>query len=276
MDTRIGCSLELIRRLPSRPTRNPALLFVHGAYIGAWCWDVHFLRYFAARGFPSYALSLRGHGASACEVDYASLGIDDYVHDVERTAAVLDTPLVLIGHSMGGLVVTRFLARGAANLSCVLGGVLMAPVPMSGLTPVLFDLALRSPLLLAELNRMHFGQARFDQLANVRRALFSDDMDDALARSYLRRMRHEARKALMEMSLLHLSALPPVVRVPLLVLGAKNDGFFAPGQVTATAHALGADCTIVPDMAHVMMLEPTWREAADRIADWVECLRSPR
>ena len=62
MDNRIGCSLELLRRVPSKPTRRPALLFVHGAYVGAWCWDVHFLRHFAARGFPSYALSLRGMG----------------------------------------------------------------------------------------------------------------------------------------------------------------------------------------------------------------------
>ena len=276
MDTRTGYSLELLRRVPSKPTRKPALLFVHGAYIGAWCWDVYFLRYFAERGFPSYAVSLRGHGASECEADYATLGIDDYAQDVERTVAALDTPLVLIGHSMGGLVVTRYLAQRTARETRTLAGVLMAPVPMTGLTPVVFDLALRSPLLLAEFNQLQFGQPRFDQLPHVRRALFSDSVDDAVARDYFRRMQHEAQGALMEMSMLHLSPLPPVSKAPLFVLGAANDGFFLPEVVSATARGLGAACEIVPNMAHAMMLEPGWRALADRIADWAERLHADR
>jgi pimeloyl-ACP methyl ester carboxylesterase len=126
------------------------------------------------------------------------------------------------------------------------------------------------------MNQVQFGHARFDQLAHVRRALFSDNVDDALVRGYFRRMQHEAQSALMEMSMLHLSALRPIPKVPLLVLGATNDGFFTPGLVAATAHGLGAACEIVPDMAHAMMLEPGWRDAADRIADWVERLHGAR
>src|SRR5262245_54443775 len=108
MDARSRHALELLYRAPSARTHKPALVFVHGAYVGAWCWDVHFLRYFAARGFPAYALSLRGHGSSGCDGDYAALGIDDYVDDVARTVEEVEAPLILIGHSMGALVVRRF------------------------------------------------------------------------------------------------------------------------------------------------------------------------
>src|SRR5512141_2985715 len=44
---------------------HPApLLFVHGAWHAAWCWDEHFLDFFAGQGFAVHALSLQGHGAS--------------------------------------------------------------------------------------------------------------------------------------------------------------------------------------------------------------------
>ncbi len=43
-------------------TRSTPLLFVHGGAFhgGAWCWDDHFLDYFAERGYHALALNLRG------------------------------------------------------------------------------------------------------------------------------------------------------------------------------------------------------------------------
>ncbi|WP_230371066.1 hypothetical protein [Paludibacterium denitrificans] len=37
--------------------RHAPLLFVHGAYCGAWCWQQHFLPWFAARGYDCWAVS---------------------------------------------------------------------------------------------------------------------------------------------------------------------------------------------------------------------------
>ena len=43
-------ALEVRYVLPrsGRRTRNPPLLFVHGAYCDAWCWEVNMLPWFAA------------------------------------------------------------------------------------------------------------------------------------------------------------------------------------------------------------------------------------
>jgi len=60
----VETQLEILEHLPAGPTRKPPLLFVHGGYCDAWCWEPYFLPWFAARGYPSYALSLRGHGGS--------------------------------------------------------------------------------------------------------------------------------------------------------------------------------------------------------------------
>jgi len=62
--------LEIISRQPaashgSRESLHPTpLLFIHGMFHGAWCWDAHFLDYFAGHGFAAYVVSLRGHGNS--------------------------------------------------------------------------------------------------------------------------------------------------------------------------------------------------------------------
>jgi len=56
--------LELIDRGECTDAHPVPLLFVHGAWHAAWCWDEHFLGFFADRGFRAVAVSLRGHGAS--------------------------------------------------------------------------------------------------------------------------------------------------------------------------------------------------------------------
>src|SRR5262245_7923152 len=94
--------IEVRSRLPQTASsrrnngRKTPLLFVHGGYCDAWCWEPFFLPWFAAQGYPAYALSLRGHGESG---GYGSLfvaGLDDYAADVERVIAQIDVMPVLI------------------------------------------------------------------------------------------------------------------------------------------------------------------------------------
>ena len=56
--------LEVVTHTPKTAMRSTPLLFVHGAWHGAWCWEENFLPYFAQAGYHSHALDLRGHGKS--------------------------------------------------------------------------------------------------------------------------------------------------------------------------------------------------------------------
>ncbi|MBK7417265.1 MAG: alpha/beta fold hydrolase [Dechloromonas sp.] len=56
--------LEVFSCKPARKTGQPTLLFVHGAFAGAWMWTETFMPVLAEAGYPCYAVSLRGHGGS--------------------------------------------------------------------------------------------------------------------------------------------------------------------------------------------------------------------
>ncbi len=63
---------------------------------------------------------------------------------------------------------------------------------------------------------------------------------------------------------------PNKVRTPLLVLAAANDHVFTVEEEQATALAYNTEAEIFPDMAHDMMLEPNWRQVADKILGWLQ------
>lgn len=52
--------LEVIDKGASSQAHPVPLLFVHGGWHAAWCWDAHFLDFFADRGFRAVAVSWRG------------------------------------------------------------------------------------------------------------------------------------------------------------------------------------------------------------------------
>ena len=110
--------LEVIERKSTLPTAHPPLLFVHGSAHGAWCWAEHYLDYFAEHGFDAYALSLRGHGASGGRERLRWASVADYVDDVAEVAATLPSAPVVIGHSLGGMVVQKYLERASHRPRC--------------------------------------------------------------------------------------------------------------------------------------------------------------
>jgi len=56
------------------------------------------------------------------------------------------------------------------------------------------------------------------------------------------------------------------------VLGAENDELFTVDEVETTAKRYNAECKIIPGIAHDIMLESKWKEAADTIIQWLEKL----
>ncbi len=255
--------LELISKVPANQTQATPLLFVHGAWHAAWCWDEHFLDYFAQRGFAAHALSLRGHGASEGRERLRWTRLREYVEDVAQVAGQLSSPPVVIGHSMGGGVVQKYLESHPAPAA-----VLLASMPPAGALTTTLRIARRHPLEFIRVNLQLSLYPLVSTPALVRDAFFSAGMPDAAVARYSGLIQDESYLGFLDMLAFGLSK-PKQVKTPLLVLGGSADTIFHPNEVKATARAYGSEAVIFDGMAHDLMLEPGWQQVADRIVGWL-------
>ncbi len=254
---------EVLVHLPQQATAHATpLLFVHGAFTAAWCWDEHFLPFFAAAGYPAYALSLSGHGASPGRERLDSLSINDYVNDVAAVAATLPAPPVLIGHSMGGFVVQKYLERHVAPAA-----VLTCSVPPQGLMFAALNMLFARPRLLHELNGLMSGGQVV--LETLREALFAQPVPAEDLQRFYRMAQPESHRALWDMSLFVATHIAQVKRTPLLLQGAELDHLIPAPLVEMTGRSYGIDAHIFPAMGHGLMLERDWQKPAQHMLDWL-------
>lgn len=111
---------------PSEPDATVLLVHGLGEHSGRWARTAGVL---AAAGLAVYALDLRGHGRSRGRRGHAA-AFDHLLRDLDRlrrtaAPAAPEGSVVLVGHSMGGLVVLRHLR--AFPTPAVAGAVAVAP-----------------------------------------------------------------------------------------------------------------------------------------------------
>ena len=85
-----------------------SLVLVHGAWHASWCWE-KIVPLLQGAGHEVVTVDLPGHGGDDTPVSEVTLAAY-----AERVAAVLDEqpePVVLVGHSMGGLVISEAAER---------------------------------------------------------------------------------------------------------------------------------------------------------------------
>jgi len=256
--------LEVLAKVPNgkTPVHETPLLFIHGAYTAAWCWEEHFLPWFAAQGYFAYALSLSGHGASRGRKRLDSFGISDYVDDLSEAIAALPAPPALIGHSMGGFVVQKYLEKHQAPAA-----VLMCAVPPQGIMSSAFGLMFQKPGLLSDLNSL-MGGGRI-AAETLREALFAQPVAEDDLQRYFRYSQRESHRAVWDMTLFNLPHPSRVKNTPLLVLGSEHDHLIPTSLVEMTARTYGVEAEIFPGMGHGVMLERDWCIAAKRIHAWL-------
>ncbi len=238
---------------------------MHGAWHGAWCWEEHFLDHFAEQGFRVAALDLRGHGSSPAGGWFRSRRLRHYVADVAEVAATFDVPPVVIGHSMGGMVVQKYLEKHEAPKA-----VLLASGPPRGVVGITLRVLRRSPLTFLRINATWSLYPLVKDPDDARALLFGDHLDEVTALGYTARLQDEAYLAFLDMLLLDLPK-PKRVDTDVLVLGGEQDVIFTPPEVHRTATAYGTTAVMF-DGGHDLMLEPCWPEVAGTIARW---LREP-
>ena len=255
--------LEVITKNPTRKTHATPLLFIHGAWHGAWCWE-NFLPYFAEHGYEAHALSLRGHGQSEGREGIRWYSAPrDYIADVAQVADGLSQHPVLIGHSMGGYITQRYLETRSAP-----AGVLLASLPTAGILGMLLRFMGRRPWATLKTLFLMNPWYLVNSPELVKEGFFSADFPDREIARLFPLIQPESFRVALETSLFSLPK-PHKVRTPLLVLAAEKDRVFSMAEARATARAYHTEAIFFRNMAHDMMLEKEWKQVADRILQWL-------
>jgi len=252
-------TLELISR-GSRSTRPP-LLFMHGGFHSASCWDAHFLPWFADRGWETHALSLRGHGNSPGDVLTEKPGLDDYVDDIGWALGEIGRPVVMLGHSMGGLLTQMARAR----YKQVEGAVLIASSPLRPAPSVALRILRKAPVAFARSQLFHDmrrGRAAFETF------FYAEDLPPERRAAYAATLCHESPRALSEIFSRDVPETPDLETRPVLVVAGRDDWSIPMKDHEWLAATFKAPLKVCKG-PHNLMLEPHWQETAATIDAWL-------
>ena len=255
--------LEVISEKAEDKKHATPILFAHGAWHGAWCYQKYFMPYFASQGFDTYALSYRDHaGSEKGKIRWNR--IKHYVEDLSEVIDELPSKPILVAHSMGGHVAQKYLEEKQLPAT-----VLLAPVPTAGVWWITQYMITRHPLAFLKANLTMSLYPVVGTPALSKELFFSPDVPEAEFQECFSNIQDEAYLGFWDMLFLNLPHAKRVKGTPILVLGAENDAIFPRAQEERTARAYGGVAEFFPGMAHDMMVEKDWQKVADRIIGWL-------
>jgi alpha-beta hydrolase superfamily lysophospholipase len=107
-----GPVVATLVRLPARSAPRGAALYVHG--FAEYFFQRHMAERFAAEGYAFYALDLRKHGRSLRPHQHPNFckSLAEYYADLTRALDEIGEPVLLAGHSTGGLICSMYAHEG--------------------------------------------------------------------------------------------------------------------------------------------------------------------
>ena len=255
------CEATRVRKLSNGQLRfadgaatdnGPSLLFVHGSWHGAWCFE-NYLNFFAATGIGAAALDLRGHGGLKQDDLFVASGQCEMADDVCEAVSALDRPVVVVGHSAGAAI-----AAQAATRTTLPGLVLLAPSPPAQIPG------------LKKLPEVPDGKPCPPPDFQTARRRFYPNSSEAEARTYYEMLTPESPTLLNDRRALRVKCDRTRISGPILVIAAGREDpiMHAEGQDFATARFFDAEYYFSADAGHCFMLEADWRREAEIILRW--------
>lgn len=291
----------------SQSEEKPTLVFIHGSFHASWCWEEHYMPYFASQGYPCVALSLQGTGGTqTVEEGARKVKISCHTEDLDALLRGLsdgdsslgfglgkNPQIVLLGHSFGGLTIMKWLEKfyeSEKSQSINLAGVgLMCSVPPSGNGPMTMRYLWRSLSDAWAITAGFVLKRAIADKKNCRELFFGGDddtngiMDDDIERyqSYFE------RDTVATIDLSHLSKVLPSKFAdgqtgeapfadrlpPSLVLAASDDFIVDMEGSEETARYFGLASPTVVESPHDIMLGRKWQNGADAVLGWLKTLK---
>ena len=209
-------------------------------------------------------MDLRGHGESDNDRSLRRTRVKHYVQDVARVIESLETPPIIVGHSMGGLVVLRYLEDHELP-----GAVLLAPVPIGGVWRATLRTLRRHPIKFLKANLTWNLKPLIEKREIAADLFLPDDATDDQIDTMWANLQEESYMAYLDM-LFFVRSRPQLVHAPVEIIAGSEDRLFSVKESRRMAGAYGVELRVIEGAAHDLMLGPSWEEAARAVAEAVE------
>jgi pimeloyl-ACP methyl ester carboxylesterase len=262
-------------------TSPGTILFIHGLWMTPRSWENWAARA-ESRGYKTLAPSWPGlegevEALNADSTPLTKLDVPKIVDHYERIIRGLDSPPIIVGHSLGGTIMQLLVDRGLAA-----AGIGVSPGTVKGIRDLpLSTLKSSMPVLGNPFNRGNATPLNAKQFHYAFGNTLSRDDSDEIYRRY-----HvpAANRVLFQVAFSNLNPGTPVKvdfgrenRAPMLFIAASDDHVVPAKVVRKTAQkykGVPVDFKEFPGRPHFPGA-PGWEEVADYALDWAEKNTSP-
>jgi non-heme chloroperoxidase len=247
------------------------IMMIHGMWAGGWAWN-NYLQIFSKVDCTCLTPTLRHHQAAPiqppAELGYVSLG--DNVKDLQDEIEKLDHLPILIGHSMGGILVQMLAARGLAKAM-----VLLSPAPPQGIN-VISSASLR--MFQESFKHWGFWQKPTRPTFRDATATLLDHLPKDEQRCTYEQLVHESGRAACEIGFWFLDKHhvkyvdTSKITCPVLLIAGSEDRIHPPAVMRKVALRYKPYSTYYEfhDHGHWLIGEPGWQMIANYIIDWLK------
>ena len=259
--------------------RTKSILLIHGLWMTPRSWEL-FQGLFEERGHKVLAQPwprLQGEVEDIRRdpTPLNGLGIAEIANHYDKFVRSLDEPPIIMGHSLGGLIVQLLLNRGLGAAGVSIDGV----APRGVLQVPLSALRAASPVLRNPFNYSRTVPLNFEQFCYG----FANVMPEAEARAAYERYAVPAPgRAVFQVALQNLDPWSPTRvnyrnanRAPLLIIAGSDDHQVPASLNRATfeKHKRSSRVTEFrefPGRSHLIMAQQGWQEVAEFALSWAE------
>ena len=258
--------IKVINSKPPESGKKPPLVFIHGMGNTTKCWEYNFLPFFSEKGYDCYALDLSNHGNSGSKKKLRWTSINDYAEDVRIVVENLEQKPILIGHSMGGLIVQKYAQKYPETIEKF---ILLASTYNKGIWKTFGKTLLtQTPSVLKILATFDLYPL-YNTTKKTRKWFFSKEFPEEDLIEFFETAEHESFRAFLDCLFMKPIKKKPQTP-PILVLGAEHDAFFSPKSYKKSfSKRYSTVVEIFPDKYHHMMMGKGWEEVAKRIKTWI-------
>ncbi len=251
------------------------IIFIHGMFMTPKCWE-HWIEFFKEKGLAGRATAWPEHNRPVQELNHnveansalAQVGFSDLIAAYENQISKLPEQPVLIGHSVGGLIVQVLINKGLGR-----AGVAIDSAPPAGVKSYKFSF-LRSNFHVIN----PFVSAKKPYIMKLRkfRYAFANSMTrpdrEKAYRAYvvpesIRVPRDLGKKAVIDFKKTH---------APLLLIAGSADHIIPASLNRKNFKRYARDNGSVTEFkefegrSHTIILQPGWEEVAGFTCDWIK------